>query len=122
MPVYLLESEHSNNLRLIDKKSDLATVSGKFIFFSKVRRLVVADSLALYHKDIFFSAQSWSFRVGADIPAWPDGYGRIEGGVLVSWESVFFGVTAEQVRECVNAVLAELEDDVEKSSPSSTDL
>jgi hypothetical protein len=89
----------------------LAAVSGKFIFFSNVRRLVVADSLALYHKDIFLSAQSWSFRVGAEIPAWPDGYGRIDGGVVVGWESVFFGVTAEHIRAYVLAVLADLEDD-----------
>jgi hypothetical protein len=97
---------------MLRKKSDLAMVSGKFIFFSNIRRLVVADSLALYHKDIFLSAQSWSFRVGAEIPTWPDGYGRLDAGVVVSWESVFFGVTTEHIRAYVLAVLAELEDDL----------
>ncbi len=108
MPVYILHPNKNDLLEKVEHAHQLLPIEGKFLYFSPIDTLVVADSLDLYHKDIFLHLQSLSFRSAFRLPVRPDGYGRMEQGVVVSWKSVFFGETQPAERQTVQKVLADL--------------
>jgi hypothetical protein len=108
MPVYILHPNNNDLLEKVEHTHQLLPIEGKFLYFSSIDTLVVADSLDLYHKDIFLHLQSLSFRSSLRLPVRPDGYGRMEQGNISSWKSVFFGETLPAVRQAVEKALAGL--------------
>lgn len=106
MNVYVLHPDRSERLEPVTRKDQLAGVTGKFLYFSATDTLVIADSLDLFHRDIFLHLQSLFFRGLFPLPAKPDGYGRMASGGVASWESVFFGTTAPEIQPLVLRILA----------------
>ncbi len=101
MPVYILHPNKNDLLEKVEHAHQLLPIEGKFLYFSSIDTLVVADSLDLYHKDIFLHLQSLSFRSAFRLPARPDGYGRMEQGEITSWKSLYFGETAAEQRTMI---------------------
>lgn len=108
MPVYLLHSQRTEPFEVIQTKEKLQAIAGKFLYFAPARTLVIADSLDLYHKDIFLYVQSASFRGKLPLLARPTGYGRLEEGRVCSWISQFFGETPAKDRTEITELLSGL--------------
>lgn len=105
MPVYILHPEAEPKIELVQSADQLVGTQGKFLYFSPIDTLVVADSLELYHKDIFLHVQALAFR-SVFLPCeHPDGYGRLENGQVVSWVSQYFGETTKDMQRKIERLL-----------------
>lgn len=109
MSAYVLHPERSERLETVTEFGQIAGLEGKFLYFSAIDTLVMADSLELFHKDIYQHLLSLSFRGLFALPGKPDGFGIVAGGAIISWKSFYFGETPAEKKPLIEKLVRSIE-------------